>query len=210
MKMKPFMMALFMGFAAAYSLDVKAEMKPDEAVDLIQKTFANMLQESKKPENIKKELLDAAERAGGKSEVTKYIKLFRNVVGYIEKMQLAASLTNDLIQLGLNTNEKKFATEFAVRFKAYLTVYTSPREMDDLLLEYRFNEDDLQTVLFDLGRNIFKTLDKQGNKPQLKEAGRAIQDMSPAELGRYIKTPKAVQRQLDEMTYGNNKAGKKK
>ena len=194
--------AFLCGIFAVLPLDATAEMKPKEAVDLIQKTFASSLQQAKNPENLKEELLDAAEKAGGKSDLTKYIKLYRKVAGYIEKMQLAASLTNDLIQLGLQTNEKKFATEFARRFKAYLAAYTSPRELDNLLLGYRFNDDDLQTVLFDLGRNIFKSLDKQGNKPRLQEAGRAIQNMSPAELGRYIKTPKALQKQLDEMSYG--------
>lgn len=191
--------AVLGSFAAAFTL--RAEMKPDEAVNVIQKTFANMLMQARNPENIKENMLDAAERAGGKSDLAKYIKLYRKVAGYIEKLQLAASLTNDLIQLGLQTNEKKFATEFARRFKAYLAAYTSPRELDDLLLGYRFNEDDLQTVLFELGRNAYKSLDKQTNKPRLQEAGRAIQNMSPAELGRYIKTPKALQKQLDQMSY---------
>lgn len=209
MKTKTLTTALFIGFAAAFTLEVNAEMKPDEAVNLIQKTFSDTLQQSKNPENLKETLLDTAEKAGGKSELTKYIKLYRKVAGYIEKLELAASLTNDLIQLGLHTNEKKFATEFARRFKVYLAAYTSPREMDNLLLDHRFNDDDLQTVLFDLGRNVFRSLDKQTNKPKLQEAGRAIQNMSPAELGRYVKAPKALQKQLDEMTYGD-KVNKKK
>ena len=175
----------------------RAEMKPKEAVELIEKTFAVLLKQAGNIPSIKKNILEPAGEFMNKSDLGRYIKLCKNVVGYIEKMQLAASFVNDLIQTGMATNEKQFATEFAKRFKAYLTLYTSPREFDNFLLGARFNEDDLQTVLYDLGRNFYKTLDKQTNKPQLKEAGRAIQNMTPAELARYVKVPKKVQEQLD-------------
>ena len=145
-----------------------------------------------------------------KSDLGRYLKLFKKVVGYIENMQLAASLTNDLIQLGLQTNEKKFATEFARRFKGYLSQYTSPRELDNILLSCRFNDDDLQSILFDLGRNFYRALDKQTNKAQLQEAGRAIQNMTPAELGRYVKVPKKVQEQLDAYQRDALKQSRKK
>ena len=175
----------------------EAAMEPKEAVELIENTFSNVLDIAEKDAELKKKFVDPSKEFMNKSDLGRYLKLFKKVVGYIENMQLAASLTNDLIQLGLQTNEKKFATEFARRFKAYLSKYTSPREMDNILLDHRFNEDDLQTVLFDLGRNFYKALDKQTNKAQLKEAGVVLQNLTPAQIGRYVKVPKQVQQQLD-------------
>ena len=190
--------------------EAEAAMEPKEAVELIENTFSNVLNIAEKDAKLKKNFVDPSRDFMNKSDLGRYLKLFKKVVGYIENMQLAASLTNDLIQLGLQTNEKKFATEFARRFKGYLAQYTSPRELDNILLGHRFNDDDLQTVLFDLGRNFYKALDKQTNKAQLKEAGRAIQNMTPAEIGRYVKVPKKVQEQLDAYQRDAMKQNRKK
>ena len=189
--------ALAAALLVAIPFEAEAAMEPKEAVELIENTFSNMLDIAEKDAELKKKFVDPSRDFMNKSDLGRYLKLFKKVVGYIEKMQLAASLTNDLIQLGLQTNEKKFATEFARRFKGYLAQYTSPRELDNILLSCRFNDDDLQSILFDLGRNFYRALDKQTNKAQLQEAGRAIQNMTPAELGRYVKVPKKVQEQLD-------------
>ena len=202
--------ALAAAVLIAAPFKAEAAMEPKEAVELIENTFANMLDIAEKDAELKKKFVDPSKEFMNKSDLGRYLKLFKKVVGYIENMQLAASLTNDLIQLGLQTNEKKFATEFARRFKGYLARYTSPRELDNLLLDCRFNDDDLQTVLFDLGRNFYKALDKQTNKAQLKEAGRAIQNMTPAEIGRYVKVPKKVQEQLDAYQRDAMKQNRKK
>ena len=202
--------ALAAAILMAAPFEAKAAMEPKEAVELIENTFSNVLDVAEKNAEMKKNFVDPTKEFMDKSDFGRYLKLFKKVVGYIENMQLAASLTNDLIQLGLQTNEKKFATEFARRFKAYLSQYTSPRELDNILLGHRFNDDDLQTVLFDLGRNFYKALDKQTNKAQLKEAGRAIQNMTPAEIGRYVKVPKKVQEQLDAYQRDAQKQSKKK
>ena len=190
--------------------EAEAAMEPKKAVELIENTFANVLDIAEKDAKLKKNFVDPSREFMDKSDLGRYLKLFKKVVGYIENMQLAASLTNDLIQLGLKTNEKAFATEFARRFKSHLSQYTSPRELDNLLLGCRFNDDDLQTVLYDLGRNFYRALDKQTNKAQLQEAGRAIQNMTPAELGRYVKVPKKVQEQLDAYQRDALKQSKKK
>ena len=202
--------ALAAALLVVIPFEAEAAMEPKEAVELIENTFSNMLDIAEKDAELKKKFVDPSRDFMNKSDLGRYLKLFKKVVGYIEKMQLAASLTNDLIQLGLQTNEKKFATEFARRFRGYLAQYTSPRELDNILLGNRFNDDDLQTVLFDLGRNFYKALDKQTNKDQLKEAGRAIQNMTPAELGRYVKVPKKVQEQLDAYQRDAYQQSKKK
>lgn len=202
--------ALAVSLLIAVPFEAKAEMNPKEAVELIENTFSNVLDIAEKSPQMKKKFVDPARDFMDKSDFGRYFKLYKKVVAYIEAMQLAASLTNDLIQLGLQTNEKKFATEFARRFKGYLSQYTSPRELDNVLLGCRFNDDDLQTVLYDLGRNFYRALDQQTNKPQLQEAGRAIQNMTPAELGRYVKVPKKVQEQLDAYQRDAMKQSKKK
>ncbi|MBQ9337567.1 MAG: hypothetical protein IJS14_09780 [Lentisphaeria bacterium] len=191
------MIALTAAFFLAVLFEAKAEMDPKEAVELIENTFTNVLDAAETNPDLKKKIVDPTRSAWERSDLSRYFKLYKKVVAYLEAMQFAASLTNDLIQLGLKTNEKSFATAFAKSFKVYLRAYTSPREFDNFLLQYRFNEDDLQTVLYDLGRNFYRALDQQTNKAQLREAGRAIQNMTPAEIARYVKVPKSVQKQLD-------------
>ncbi len=204
------MIALTAAFFLAVPFEAKAEMDPKEAVELIENTFTNVLDIAETNPDLKKKIVDPTRSAWERSDLGRYFKLYKKVVAYLEAMQLAASLTNDLIQLGLKTNEKSFATAFAKSFKAYLAVYTSPRELDNFLLQYRFNEDDLQTVLYDLGRNFYRALDQQTNKAQLREAGRAIQNMTPAELGRYVKVSKSVQKQLDAYQMDAYKQSKQK
>ena len=177
--------------------EAEATMTSKEAVELIEKTFSHVLNMAGKDPELKKNIVDPTREILDKSYVGRYLKLFKKVVGYLETMQLAASLLNDVIQVGLNTNERQFATDFARRFQVYLKKYTTPREWDDFLLDHRFNDYDLQTVLYDLGRNFYRALDQQTNKAQLKEAGRAIENMTPAELGRELNVLPGVQKQLN-------------
>lgn len=178
--------------------DAEATMTPKEAVDLIEKTFSNVLNMAGKNPELKKNIVDPTREFLDKSYAGRYLKLFKKVVGYIENLQLAASLLNDVIQVGLNTNERQFATDFSRRFQVYLKKYTTPREWDDFLLDHRFNESDLQTVLFDLGRNFYKALDRQTNKAQLKEAGVTLQNLTPAQIGREFHVLPSVQQQLND------------
>lgn len=194
----------------AVPFEAEATMEPKEAVELIENTFTNVLNIAEKNPELKKKIVDPTRSAWERSDLSRYFKLYKKVAGYIEMLQLAASLTNDVIQIGLKTNEKSFAAAFAKRFKVYLAAYTSPRELDNFLLQYRFNEDDLQTVLYDLGRNFYKALDQQTNKAQLKEAGFVIEHMTPAQLGRQLNVPKSVQNQLDAYQMDAYKQSKQK
>lgn len=189
--------ALAAAIFLAVPFEAEATMDPKEAVELIENTFTNVMDIAETNPDLKKKLVDPTRSAWERSDLGRYFKLYKKVVAYIEGLQLAASLLNDVIQIGLKTNEKSFATAFAKRFKVYLAAYTSPRDLDNFLLQYRFNEDDLQTVLYDLGRNFYRALDKQTNKAQLKEAGRAIENMTPAELGREFHVLPGVQKQLN-------------
>lgn len=178
--------------------ETEAAMDPKKAVNLIEKTFTNVMKIAGKNPEMKKNIVDPTKEFMDKSYTGRYLKLFKKVVGYIENMELAASLLNDVIQVGLKTNELQFATDFSRRFQVYLKKYTTPREWDNFLLDHRFNNDDLQTVLFDLGRNFYKALDQQTNKAELREAGVTLQNLTPAQIGREFHVLPSVQNQLND------------
>ena len=142
---------LLAGFAAGFMTPVSAaEMSKKEAAEYLQKVMREKVQEAAK-ERLEKELTKIAPGATA---------LYKRLAGIIAAEQLAASLCWDLINLGLQNNEKKFAAEFAKSMRKYIPQeYTMGADAVNSFTEdwgfHVVTEQDCVTVLYELGKNTF-------------------------------------------------------
>ena len=171
--MKKLMCAVLLAaFAVGVGTPVfAAEMSKKEAAEYLQQVMKKKVQEAAK-ERVEQELGKIAPGATA---------LYKKLAGIIAAEQLAASLCWDLINLGLQNNEKKFAAEFAKSMRKYI-----PKEyamgadaVNSLTEEWGFHvttEADCVTVLYELGKNTFEAISKMSvsEKQEVRSAGNIV------------------------------------
>ena len=163
---------LLAGFAAGFMTPVSAaEMSKQEAAEYLQKVRREKVQEAAK-ERLEKELTKVAPFATA---------LYKKLAGIIAAEQLAASLCWDLINLGLQNNAKRFATEFAKSMRKYIPQeYTMGADaVNSFTEEWGFHvvtEQDCVTVLYELGKNTFEAISKMSayEKQEVRSAGNIV------------------------------------
>ena len=123
---------------------------------------------------------DAAMRVNPKS-----VKLYKKVAGVISSSELAASICWDLIQLGLQTDKKKFAAQFAMRLRKYIPdEYSLGAEVVNPWAEKWFghrvpNAADCTTILYELGKNTYDAISQMSayEKQEAIKSGQNIQNL---------------------------------
>lgn len=104
---------------------------------------------------------------------------YNQVTKIIEAEELAASLCNDLIQLGIKNKKTEFVNEFAKRMRKYIpSEYTLSADVANPMLEWAFgahlpNEADFTTILYELGQSTYDAITKMSGaeKQKAMEAG---------------------------------------
>lgn len=171
--------AILLGFFAMSLFTVQAndeKMTPKEAEIFLQGLLKKMVK--------KGEFEMMFERVAPKTT-----KMVKKVTGVIEKAQLASSVVWDLIQLGLKNNERQFATEFARRTLKYVTDVTYTKE--DFpegfsnKMSFLISEAEIQTVLYELGKNTYRAFYDIGysDKEKALQAGEKIENFGPLSIG---------------------------
>lgn len=116
----------------------------------------------------------------------KAVKLYKKVGGIIANSELAASICWDLVQLGLQTDKKKFAAQFAMRLRKYIPEeYKLGAEAFNPTLAKWFGgriptEGDCTTILYELGKNTYDAISQMSasEKQEAVKSGRNIQNLS--------------------------------
>ena len=167
---------LLTGFAVGFVTPVfAAEMSKKEAGEYLQQVMQKKVAEAGK-KRLEKELTKIAPFATA---------LYKRLAGIISAEQLAASLCWDLINLGLQNNEKKFAAEFAKSMRKYIPQeYTMGADaVNSFTEEWGFHvvtEEDCVTVLYELGKNTFDAISKMSayEKQEVRSAGNIVSNFA--------------------------------
>ena len=167
---------LLTGFAVGFVTPVfSAEMSKKEAAEYLQKVMQKKVAEAGK-KRLEKELTKIAPGATA---------LYKKLAGIISAEQLAASLCWDLINLGLQNNQKKFAAEFAKSMRKYIPQeYTMGADaVNSFTEEWGFHvvtEQDCVTVLYELGKNTFAAISKMSaaEKQEVRSAGNIVSNFA--------------------------------
>ena len=154
-----------------------AEMSKKEAAAYLQQ-----LMKDKVKEGAEEKLSKMAPKTAG---------LYKKMAAVISNSELAASLCWDLIQLGLQTDQKKFAAQFAMRLRKYIPEeYKTGADITNPMLEswvgHRFpNEADCTRVLYELGMNTYEAITKMSasEKQQAQQAGTSINNLNACMMG---------------------------
>lgn len=171
--MKKLMLSLLLAvFALGAAAPVSAdEMTKKEAAEYLQKVIRDKVTEAGK-ERLEKELTKIAPGATA---------LYKRLAAIISAEQLAASLCWDLLNLGLQNNREKFATQFAMRMRKYIPkeYSTGADEVNSLTHKWGFHvttEADCVTVLYELGKNTFDAISKMSaaEKREARSAGNIV------------------------------------
>ncbi|MBQ9502031.1 MAG: hypothetical protein IJU70_07745 [Lentisphaeria bacterium] len=99
---------------------------------------------------------------------------YNQVTAIIQAEELAASLCNDLIRLGIENRRRQFITEFAKRMRKYIpSEYTLSADVANPMLEWAFgahlpNEADFTTILYELGASTYDAITKMSGAEKLK------------------------------------------
>ena len=180
--MKKLMIALLLAaFAVGAMPQVRAaEMSKKEASEYLQKVMRDKVTEAGK-EALERELTKIAPGASA---------LYKKLAGIIAAEQLAASLCWDLINIGLQNQREKFATQFAMRMRKYIpTEYSvGADEVNSLTHKWGFHvttEADCVTVLYELGKNTFDAITKMSvaEKQKAIESGQTLNNLTAFLLG---------------------------
>ena len=121
----------------------------------------------------------------------KAVARYNQVTKVIETAELAASLCNDLIRLGIENRRRQFIAEFAKRFRKYIpSEYTLSADVANPMLEWAFgahlpNEADFTTILYELGERTYDAIQKMSpiEKQKALDAGANAVDYNRCVLG---------------------------
>jgi len=174
--MKKFLIVVSLLALTALPAAVSAKEKTKEE-------SAKYLQElvrSKVKDAAQKRIEDAAMKADPKS-----VKLYKKVAGVIASSELAASICWDLIQLGLQTDKRKFAAQFAMRLRKYIpSEYSLGAEVVNPWAEKWFghrvpNEADCTAILYELGKNTYDAISRMSayEKQEAIKSGQNLQNL---------------------------------
>ena len=171
--MKKVMISLLLGAFAVFAGEqlCAKEMSKTEAADYLQKLMKKKVEEAAQKQ-VEKQLKKASPAAAA---------LYKKLGKVIAAEQLAASLCWDLINIGLQNNEKKFATQFAIRMREYIPLEykAGAYEVNQMTGKWGIHvpdEADCTTALYELGKNTFEAITKmsESEKQEARSAGNIV------------------------------------
>jgi len=160
-------------------------MRAGHAEEMTKKEAAEYLQK------LMKEKVKEGAEEGLSKMAPKTAGLYKKMAAVISNSELAASLCWDLIQLGLQTDQKKFAAQFAMRLRKYIPEeYKTGADIANPMLEAwvgrRFpNEADCTRALYELGMNTYDAISKMSasEKQQAQKAGVSLENFNQFMMG---------------------------
>jgi len=180
--MKKILIAMsLLALVALPAVSYAKQRTKEESAKFLQELMRKQLQSA-----AQEQIEDAALRIDPKS-----VKLYKKVAGVISNSELAASICWDLIQLGLQTDKKQFATQFAMRLRKYLPEeYKLGAEAFNPKLEkwlgHRIpNEADCTTILYELGKNTYDAITRMSasEKQEARESGASLENPAAFFIG---------------------------
>jgi len=171
--MKKMMFSLLLGAFALFSGAqlCAAEMSKTEAADYLQKLMKKKVEEAAQKQ-VEKQLKKASPAAAA---------LYKKLGKVIAAEELAASLCWDLINLGLQNDQKKFAAQFAMRMREYIPLEykVGAHEVNKMTGKWGIHvpdEADCTTALYELGKNTFDAITKMSasEKQEARTAGNVV------------------------------------
>ena len=171
--MKKVMISLLLGAFAVFAGEqlCAKEMSKTEAADYLQKLMKKKVEEAAQKQ-VEKQLKKASPAAAA---------LYKKLGKVIAAEQLAASLCWDLINIGLQNNEKKFATQFAIRMREYIPLEykAGASGVNELAGKWGIHvpdEADCTTALYELGKNTYEAISNMSEyeKQEARTAGNVV------------------------------------